>query len=84
MVERQIHKIEEIKPKKVYIGMTIEAKMMSEQEVKEEKYREHFMKMVRLFDLVVAHFLNNFNNHELLTQLWKRLIKKLLTITMHA
>jgi len=42
------------------------------------------MKMVRLFDLTVAHFLNNVNSHEIITQLWKKLMKKLLTITMHA
>ena len=83
MVERQIHKVVEVKPKKIYRGVIIETKMMSEEEVKEEKYNVHFLKMVRLFDLISDSFLNNFNDHALLTSLWKNLMKKILGVTNH-
>jgi hypothetical protein len=35
LLQRQIHKIEEVKPKKVYAGHKFEVKMMSEEEVKQ-------------------------------------------------
>ena len=57
--------------------------MMSEEEVREEKYREHFAKMVRVFDLVVEHFLATFNNHQLLVALWQDLMQPLLSTTVY-
>lgn len=56
---------------------------MSEQEVKQQKYREHFMKMVKLFDRIVHHFLFSFNDHELLNTLWHKHMKSILGITCH-
>jgi len=35
--------------KKTYINSILDAKMMSEAEVKEEQYREHFNQMLRIF-----------------------------------
>ena len=83
MVEKQIHKVEEEKPKKVYLGLNFEVKMMSEQEVKEEKYRRHFLKMVALFDKIVSLFLNTLIDHDLLIKLWQKNLKSILAITKY-
>ena len=83
MVEKQIHKVEEEKPKMVYLGLNFEVKMMSEQEVKEEKYRRHFLKMVALFDKIVSLFLNTLIDHDLLIKLWQKNLKSILAITKY-
>jgi hypothetical protein len=80
-VEKGICKIEDFKPKKVYIGVTYEVKMMSEQEVKEEKYHRHFMKMLAIFDKITAKLLATLNSHPLICRLWSEHLKSILAVT---
>jgi len=63
--------------------MNFEVKMMSEQEVKEEKYRKHFLKMASLFDKIVLLFLNTLRDHNLLNKLWQANLKNILFITKY-
>lgn len=81
LVERSIYKPEDVKPKKVYIGITYEVKMMSEQEVKEEKYHKHFLKMLAVFDKITAKLLVTLNSHQLVSDLWRANLKSILAVT---
>ena len=63
--------------------MNFEVKMMSEQEVKEEMYRKHFLKMASLFDKIVLLFLNTLRDHNLLNKLWQANLKNILFITKY-
>ena len=57
--------------KKVYFGQMLDAKMMSEDEVKEEKYRQHFEKMLLYFEKLVNLILRNMQNSSFMEQIWK-------------
>lgn len=55
--------------------------MMSEQEVKEEKYRHHFLKMLSIFDKIVGKLLGTLSNHTIVGKLWQCHLKSILAVT---
>jgi len=83
LVEKDIYKVEEVKPKKVYLSNNFEIKMMSEQEVKADKYRQHFLKMLSFFDKIVKKLLFSLNTHSLICNLWQHNLKSILTVTKY-
>lgn len=72
MTGRGLHKAEEYKEKKDYRGGVEVARMMSEQEVKEEKYRLHFERMHAIFEVVVSKIITTVGSCEFLAQLYGR------------
>jgi hypothetical protein len=57
--------------------------MMSEQEVKADKYRQHFLKMLAFFDKIVNKLLDSLNKHSLICSLWQHNLKSILTVTKY-
>jgi hypothetical protein len=52
-----------ITKKKIYHStLLFDSKMMSEAEVKEEQYREHFSRMLRLFNAMISILLTNISH----------------------
>ena len=62
----------------------IDTRMMSEEEVKIEKYRKHFEKMVSYFSKYVKLFLANLNKNDFLFNLWNTHFSSLIKITQYA
>ena len=62
----------------------VDTRMMSEEEVKAEKYRKHFDKMVRYFSSYVKLFIANLNNKTILFNLWNTHFASLIKITQYA
>ena len=60
-----------VEEKKVYFGQMLDVKMMSEDEVKEEKYRQHFEKMLLYFEKLVNLILRNIQNNQFMENVWK-------------
>ena len=58
----------------------LDVKMMSEDEVKEEKYRQHFEKMLLYFDKLVNLILRNVQNNKFLEHVWKENFDNLIGI----
>ena len=55
--------------------------MMSEQEVKEEKYKLHFLKMLEYFNKITELVLENIGNESFLKDIWKQNFNGLINIT---
>ena len=60
-----------IQEKKIYFGQMMDVKMMSEDEVKEEKKRQHFDKMLLYFRKLVNLILRNIQEESFIQHLWK-------------
>jgi hypothetical protein len=67
-----------------YNPLMIDTRMMSEEEVKTEKYRKHFDKMVAYFAKYVRLFEANLSNPPFLSTLWHTHFSSLISITQYA
>lgn len=81
LVDRGFHRPEEHPPRKTYVGIHFEVRMMSEAEVKEEKYRRHFLQMLSLFDQIVSRLLPALRCHALANSLWRQSLQSVLGVT---
>ncbi len=71
LVERNFSVDEKPKEKKVYYNpMMIDTRMMSEEEVKTEKFRKHFEKMITYLTKYTHLFIANVKNEPFLFKLW--------------
>lgn len=85
LFERNFSSEEKAKEKKVYFNpLMIDTKMMSEEEVKAEKYRKHFEKMIRYFTKFVGFFIVNLSNDSFLFNLWNLHFASFINITKYA
>jgi hypothetical protein len=63
LVERNFSLDLKPKEKKIYYNpLLIDTRMMSEEEVKTEKFRKHFEKMIRYFTKYTQFFVANLHN----------------------